>query len=183
MENRNMPEVDRLSSAGVYVEWQTPERYIESARNVLGVIDLDPASTPEANEIVKASKFYTKEEDGLTRPWFGNVWLNPPYGGMAKEFVAKLIQEFEYGDVRSAIVLLNANSTETRWWQPLWQYPICFTDHRIKFVSPDGLSESNPTNGSAFVWMGRRSTKLSAFINQFSKWGTVVERATPLYLH
>ena len=60
-------------------EWYTPFNIIESARVVMGSIDLDPASSESANNIVKATKYYTKEDNGLEQSWFGNIWLNPPY--------------------------------------------------------------------------------------------------------
>jgi hypothetical protein len=60
------------------MEWFTPSVYIEKARRVLGVIDLDPASCALAQETVQASHFLTVEDDGLMRMWLGNVWLNPP---------------------------------------------------------------------------------------------------------
>jgi DNA N-6-adenine-methyltransferase (Dam) len=41
-----------------------------------GPFDLDPCAAPQT---AKAPKFYTRAEDGLIQPWFGRVWLNPPY--------------------------------------------------------------------------------------------------------
>ena len=58
-------------------EWYTPKQYIESARKVMGSIDLDPASSKEAQKIVRAAKYYDSKADGLTKKWKGNIWLNP----------------------------------------------------------------------------------------------------------
>jgi hypothetical protein len=47
------------------MEWFTPGDYIEKARRVLGVIDIDPASCAEAQQVVKAGCFFSKNDDGL----------------------------------------------------------------------------------------------------------------------
>ena len=41
--------------------------------------DLDPASCPPELSAVPARRIYTIEDDGLSLPWKGRVWLNPPY--------------------------------------------------------------------------------------------------------
>jgi hypothetical protein len=72
-------------------EYYTPSTWVERARNVLGTIDLDPASNEVAQRTIKATTWFDKESDGLQQPWRGNIWLNPPYGrGLIDQFVEKL---------------------------------------------------------------------------------------------
>jgi ParB family chromosome partitioning protein len=144
---------------------------LDAARAVLGSIDLDPASCARANEIVGADKFYSAEGDGLQKPWAGNVWLNPPYCGLAGDFIAKLAMEYEAGNVVSAIVLVNAHATDTAWFAPLWNGHLCFTDHRINFYG-DG-DRGSPTHGSAIVYFGKHPER---FAETFSQFGPVVAR-------
>ncbi len=62
------------------VEWYTPSWITDLASELMGGIDLDPASCEIANRTVGAKHFYTKEDDGLTKDWFGNVFMNHPFG-------------------------------------------------------------------------------------------------------
>lgn len=153
-------------------EWYTPDKYIEAARKVLGEIDLDPASCGLANETVQAKVYFDKEKDGLAQEWFGRVWMNPPYGGLSGPFVAKLLSEFEAGNVEEAIVLVNSNSTDTNWFRPLWNHILCFTDHRINFYSPQE-KPSGSTHGSVFIYIG---PNWEGFADTFKEFGAVVAR-------
>jgi ParB family transcriptional regulator, chromosome partitioning protein len=56
-------------------EWFTPQDIIDRARLVLGEIDLDPASHIVAQQKIKARKWFSKEQDGLTKDWSGRVRL------------------------------------------------------------------------------------------------------------
>ncbi len=74
-------------------DWYTPSPYVEAARQVMGGIDLDPASSYHANLTVKATTYYTKTENGLLQEWKGTVFLNPP-GGQVPAFWKKLVESY-----------------------------------------------------------------------------------------
>ncbi len=167
-------EKESLMLSSMSNEWYTPSKYVEAARAVMGSFDIDPASNEEANKTIKAKTFYTKDNDGLTKKsWPGKVWLNPPYGGIAADFTKKLVEQFEEGITTEAILLVNANSTDTGWFAPLWNYTLCFTNHRINFMSPDNDGVNNSTHGSVFIYMGAHRQR---FIDCFKQFGVVVER-------
>jgi ParB family chromosome partitioning protein len=154
-------------------EWYTPVKYIKAARKVLGRIDLDPASCPEANKTVRARTIYTSEDNGMEQPWFGAVWLNPPYGRLAGQFIQRLVLEYQGDFIESAIALVNAHCTDTEWFQMLWDHPLCFTDHRIDFNSNGREKKTTSTHGSVFAYLGQ---DVAAFKLQFEKFGHIVRK-------
>lgn len=60
---------------------ETDERYTpEWIFTALGeTFDLDPASPPLGVSRVPTAAVWTKDDDGLTQPWHGFVWCNPPF--------------------------------------------------------------------------------------------------------
>ena len=154
-------------------DWRTPRKYLDAARAVLGQIDLDPASSEEANQTVLAKKFYTEEMNGLKLPWKGRVWLNPPYGGKAKSFIERLIREYQVGNVTGACALVNSHPTETKWFQLLFDYRICFIQGRIDFGGSSRAVSTNSTHGSAIVYLGDDIQKFSTV---FSAFGAVMKK-------
>jgi hypothetical protein len=158
-------------------EWYTPQRYLVAVREVLGGIDLDPASNAQANAIVKATSFFTKEDDGLSRDWRGRVFMNPPYGktedgnSLASMFCTKALAEYDFGNIESAIILVNSLHSQA-WQAPLYTQPICLVDHRIQFISGNGEENKNPTFQNIFVYLGPDERK---FANVFSRLGYVMQ--------
>lgn len=153
-------------------EWYTPEIYLVAARKVLGTIDLDPASSAVANEVVGAAKYYTETDNGLVHPWEGKVWMNPPFAkDLMPEFAQKLVSEFTEGNVTEAIVLTH-NYTDTKWFHALLSKTsaICFTKGRVKFYKACG-EKAAPTQGQAFFYCGDNPKK---FEEMFSEFGAVL---------
>jgi DNA N-6-adenine-methyltransferase Dam len=168
------------------VEWYTPARYLEGVRLVLDKIDLDPASSTEANAVVRASKIFTKDDDGLKQAWFGRVFMNPPYGrtedgkgSLAGAFCRKAIAEYECGNVKACIILVNSLHSQS-WQAPLYDYAFCLVDHRIHFISADGQENASPTYQNVFVYLGHDVLK---FAKVFARFGYVAKKiadAAPL---
>ena len=78
-EKRGIVVLNILGDPGASPEYYTPPIYIDMVRQVLGTIDLDPASNMIAQQWIQATRFYVQEDDGLSQPWTGRLYLNPPY--------------------------------------------------------------------------------------------------------
>lgn len=107
-------------------EWSTPPGFAEQ----YGPFDLDPCA--DASN-ARAPKFFSREEDGLSRPWFGRVWMNPPYGRQIGKWIAKALHEVTCGNCESVVCLLPAR-TDTAWWHDYCTFgEIEFIRGRLKF--------------------------------------------------
>jgi hypothetical protein len=136
-------------------ERYTPEEYVDAVREVLGVIDLDPATCKQAQAIIKAKEHFTVDDNGLEQEWHGTAFLNPPYHyDLCPKFIDKLIRELDAGRVTAAILLVN-NSTDTDWFDVALRacVSVCFTHGRIHFNVPKG-EPLMPTQGQAFLYYG-----------------------------
>lgn len=153
----------------------TPLKYLESVREVLGEIELDPFSSDRANERVKAIAYFTKENNAFLHDWYGKIFCNSPYShGFKKSVTEYLLHEIFLGNTKEGIFLF-PNDTDQTYFHKLLKsedFICCLTDHRIKFVNGWTMRvEDNPENGSAFFYYGNNKQK---FHEVFQKWGTVI---------
>lgn len=154
-------------------ESYTPLQYVESARLVMGGINVDPASNDYAQSKINADTYFTESNSGLDKDWNGNVWINPPYAyPLIGTFIDKLISEIESGNCVSAVLLTN-NSADTKWFHKAARYSsaICMTKGRINFYKADD-STTSPTNGQTFFYFGDDNKE---FAKEFKKYGMIVE--------
>lgn len=173
-------------------EWYTPRKYIKAARTVLAGIDLDPASSATANQIVKAHRYYDNssfEMDGLNNEWWGTVFCNPPYGihpgtgqSMQGLFAEKFVAEHEAGRMCAGILLVNLYAGY-QWFEPLREYHRCEVDHLIRFINPNNPDELERGEGtkpakasSVFFYVGIDPDFFYAIFSQFGVCGQLKYR-------
>jgi len=144
-------ETDNLTD-----QWYTPVEIIDRVKAVFGgTIDLDPASCPAANKIVRASEYYDESDDGLKQDWYGNVFCNPPYSTpKVGQFCEKVVDEYENDNINSAIFLLKEGATNA-WFRPLRPYLTGYLDKRVKFIDgTTGKICESPRSGHCLVYLG-----------------------------
>lgn len=106
-----------VSTSSAFHGWETPEWLLERLHSVFGRFDLDPCSPSKDRRRcrVRARVRFTVEDDALSLAWFGNVFVNPPYGRELGAWTAKARAEFESGSVDTLVALVPAR-TDTNWW-------------------------------------------------------------------
>lgn len=91
-------------------EWTTPQ-YLFDELNEEFNFTLDPCAT---DENAKCSKYFTIEDDGLSKDWSNDVvFMNPPYGREIKKWIKKAYEESLNG---ATVVCLIPARTDTTYW-------------------------------------------------------------------
>lgn len=146
-------------------EWYTPDHILGRVCEVFGEIDLDPCSNSHTDPHVSADHYFTEADDGLSCRWFGNVYMNPPYGDVISDWVDKAATSYETGDINAAILLVPAR-TDTQWFRRLRSFPRCFVWGRLKF---SGSTNSAPFP-SMVVYLGE---DIQSFTRAFDDIGDI----------
>jgi hypothetical protein len=138
------------NSVGESDEWYTPRSIFDRLKLEF---DLDPAhpgfDAPHC--CVPARKIYTQVDDGLTQPWSGLVFNNPPYGGRFGH--VPWLERFL--DHNNGIGVFRAYTSSSWWHEHMTRAQvICFPRGKTKFVRPDGSIGMAPGHGTAIIAMG-----------------------------
>ena len=130
------------------LDWGTPNEIFEPLDKEFG-FTLDPCATPEN---AKCEKFYTPDDDGLSRSWADEVvFMNPPYGREIGKWIKKAYEE----SCQSVVVCLIPSRTDTAWWHDYCMKAdeIRFLRGRVRFV---GGSSSAPFPSAIVVFRPSR---------------------------
>lgn len=134
-------------------EWLTPPDLVKS----LGDFDLDPCSPEkDVRPWSTAKTHYSKSDDGLSQPWFGRVWCNPPYGRETFVWLEKL------ADHGNGIGLVFARTETQGFHSQVWGKAdaVFFFKGRLKFYRVTG-EKGGPANApSCLVAYGKENVEV-----------------------
>ena len=131
--------------SSVDMTWGTPQKFFDELNKEFN-FTLDPCATPET---AKCKKYYTKEDNGLTKDWGGCcVFCNPPYGKEIKDWVKKCSEEANRTDKCVRVVMLIPARTDTKYFHEYIYnkkgVSVRFIKGRLKFEGKQVGSGSAP---------------------------------------
>jgi hypothetical protein len=160
-----MADIDRNS-------WCSPQEIADCIAAFWGTPDLDPCSNERS--IVHALTRYALPQDGLSLPWTGRVYCNPPYSDPGP-WVRKCAAHGANGGETIACIIADPS---TKWWTgAIWRTDValadavCFPDHRVKFIPPPGANVSSMSRPVALPYWGQNKL---GFARAFGSLGKVV---------
>lgn len=122
-------------------------------------LELDAASSPEANSIHKFSRILTKKDNALSKSWKvksgQGVFVNPPYCGKSNllDWANKIADEFSENQ-QPIFALVPARATETRWFRKFFESATHIVFLKERLTHNDTISVSKAQFPSALVIFG-----------------------------
>lgn len=149
--------------------WLTPRHIL----NVLGPFDLDPCAATEHPTWTGAKSHMTKEYDGLGSPWYGRVFMNPPFSNTS----AWIRRHARHG---RGISLVPATVENQVWNDTVWPKAsaVLLLKGRTRFCNPDGSKTSGrPLRSIALIaW----TPEDAAFLTNSGLPGALLTAWTPI---
>jgi hypothetical protein len=155
----------------------TPQKIIDSVLKVFGNgIDLDPCAEEllegETTYNVPARQYYTKEINGISKPWWGHVYCNPPYSGKEDgnklfDWSKHLLEQLETDPVHEVLYLVPTYNGEDFWQMAAEAcMSMCTIHPRLTF----GGNSGSPRFGSTMFYFGAR---IDTFYDAFKEHGVI----------
>lgn len=123
-------------------DWITPREIIAA----LGPFDLDPCASA-TQPWPTAEHMLTVKDNGLLHIWSGRVWLNPPYGLEAAQWLQRL------ADHGNGIALIFARVETDMFFRWVWERAcgLLFIRGRLYFHRPDGTRAPYNSGGPSVL--------------------------------
>lgn len=135
-------------------DWGTPQYFFDYLNSEFN-FNLDVC----ANKLNHKCKYYFSPKDnGLKQHWEGVVFMNPPYGDEAPNWIEKAYKESQKG---CTVICLIASRTDTKSWHNfvMKAHEIRFIKGRLKF---EGAENGAPFPSAVVVFKpGKKTTKIS----------------------
>lgn len=112
------------------MDWTTPKDFFDKLDAEFD-FTLDAAAS---HENALCARYYTEQENGLTQPWEGTVWVNPPYGRQIGKWIAKAAQSARDG--ATVVMLIPARTDTAAWHDHIFGNPqanVRFVRGRLRF--------------------------------------------------
>lgn len=177
-------------------EHGSPPPAVEVGRYALGGFDLDPTSSEYWNHhLIKATRYYDRQADGMRQRWRGKLWFNPPgadkeYGtpSLVRPGWVKLVEHYIAGDVEAAVFygysLEQLQQLQGERVHPARFVTLIFDGRQDHMLRPPGggppVPDTNPTHGNFMSLLPTRgfpsvsSAQIARFVEAGSKLGQVV---------
>ena len=161
-------------------EWYTPKHIIDMVLEVFPRIDFDPFSSEEANKIVGAAQFFTKNDDAFSMEWpdVDYVFVNPP-GPVKGDRSTRGIVNMAWRRVlrcchTTDVIWVGFSLEQLATLQDEMDHPLDYTTvilrNRVKFVG----AGTSPTHSNYITLVSKRNRSNDAFIRVFGTIGKVV---------
>jgi phage N-6-adenine-methyltransferase len=143
-----IPGVDVRPKRWTTDHWATPWPIFDAIAREFGPFHLDACA--EAHN-TKCDRFFSPEDDGLERQWFGRVWCNPPYS-QKEPWLAKARRAVDV-ELAELVACIVPARVEAGWWhrQVEGAALVRFLPGRIRFIGADGTTSGRPLFATALV--------------------------------
>ena len=145
---------DQQQSKSKKDDWQTPDRVLDPIQRT-DPITTDPCAGPDT-EIGEIN--LTEEDDGLSTPWEGVVFMNPEFSRKSV-WIKRAIEQYTNNRTVKRVYILTPDSTDVKSWYhdllvPMCTWEIAFRG-RVKYINPkSGEQEKSPPGGSLINILG-----------------------------
>ena len=145
------------------MDWETPNKLFDKLNHEFS-FDIDVCATEENK---KCNKYFSVDDDGLSKQWSGICWMNPPYGREIKQWVRNAYQETIVQENADKVVCLVPVRSDTKWWHEFIMNAkeIRFLNKRLSF---EGSNNKAPFAACIVVFCKHNKQSVKILVEDIS---------------